>query len=424
VAGEAQPDLAGLSGARFEGVVSATPPRYRWAVLALGAVSTAALAATQSGLPALGPALGATFDLTIVEVTAVFTAFGLGTVATVYAWGVLADRVGERFVLAVGPAVGGGALAAVVLVEGYLALLGGMFAAGVFAAAATSGSGRAVFGWFPRAERGLALGLRQTAVPVGAAAASFSLPALAAATSLDVALLVLAGALMASALAAALWLRDPPLRRSAAPPSPPAARDPRIWRLGAASALLIVGQIGVTSLLVLYLFSERGWSATEAALTLGVVQLGGAVARIAAGRWSDNRDERIQPFRRLAACAGALLLGAALLAGGSSALFVPLVMAGGVFAMSWNGLSFTAAAEISGGAQAGRAMGLQNTLMRIAAAGVPLGLGALASAASWQLAFLVMGIAPLIGAVLLGPLVADEDRRRHERRLRLARQTA
>ena len=40
-------------------------------------------------------------------------------------------------------------------------------------------------------------------------------------------------------------------------------------------------------------------------------------------------------------------------------------MAGGMFAMSWNGLSFTAAAEISGGAQAGRAMGLQNTLMRM-----------------------------------------------------------
>jgi sugar phosphate permease len=393
-------------------------------VLAPGAASTAALAAAQSGLPALGPALQAAFGLSLVEVTAVFTAFGLGTVATVYAWGVLADRVGERLVLGFGPAVGGGAMAAVALADGYASLAGGMFAAGVFAAAATSGSGRAVFGWFPREERGLALGLRQTAVPVGAAAASFSLPALAIATSLDVALFVLAGALVDSSVAAALWLRDPPPRQSAAPPAPPAARDPRIWRLGVASALLIVGQVGVSSLLVLYLFSERGWSATEAALALGLAQLGGAVARIAVGRWSDDRDERIDPFRRLAATAGALLLGAGVLANASSALFVPLLMSGGMFAMSWNGLSFAAAAEISGGAQAGRAMGLQNTLMRIAGAGVPLGLGALAASASWQLAFLVMGLAPLAGAALLGPLVADEDRRRRERRLRLARQAA
>ena len=230
-------------------------PRYRWAVLALGAASTAAMAAAQSGLPALGPALQAAFALTLVEVTAVFTAFGLGTVATVYAWGVLADRVGERLVLSSGPAVGGGALAAMTLADGYVSLLAGMFAAGVFVAAATSGSGRAVFGWFPRAERGFALGLRQTAVPVGAAAASFTLPALAAATSVDVALLVLAGALVATSVAAALWLRDPPPRHSAAPPAPPAARDPRIWRLGVSSALMIVGQVGVSSLLVLYLFS-------------------------------------------------------------------------------------------------------------------------------------------------------------------------
>ena len=68
-----------------------------------------------------------------------------------------------------------------------------------------------------------------------------------------------------------------------------------------------------------------------------------------------------------------------------------------MFAMSWNGLSFTAAAEISGGAQAGRAMGLQNTLMRIAGAAAPLALGALAAGVSWQLAFAVMGLAPLAG---------------------------
>ena len=91
---------------------------YRWAVLALGAASTAALAAAQSGLPALGPALQAAFGLSLVEVTAVFTAFGLGTVASVYAWGVLADRVGERLVLGLGPAVGGAALAGVALADG------------------------------------------------------------------------------------------------------------------------------------------------------------------------------------------------------------------------------------------------------------------------------------------------------------------
>jgi sugar phosphate permease len=393
-------------------------PRYRWAVLAIGAASTAAMAAAQGGLPALGPALQHAFGLSLVQVTGVFTAFGAGTVLTVYAWGALVDRIGERAVLAIGPALGGVALSTVVLAEGYVALLAGVFVAGLFAAAATGGSGRAVFGWFPRSERGLALGLRQTSVQLGTAAGSFTLPTLAAAFSLDVALLALSGGLVLSSVIAAIWLRDPPARQSAAPPSPPAARDPRIWRLGVASALLIVGQVGLTSLLVLYLYSERGWSATAAAVALGFVQLGGAVARVIAGRWSDLRDERIAPFRRLAGGAGVLLLAAAALASAPDAVLVPLLMGGGVLAMSWNGLSFTAAAEISGGAQAGRAMGMQNTLMRAAGAVVPVALGVLAAHGSWRAAFVVMGVAPLLGRALLAPLVADEDDRRRAREAR------
>jgi MFS family permease len=176
----------------------------------------------------------------------------------------------------------------------------------------------------------------------------------------------------------------------------------------------------VTSLLVLYLYDQHGWSASTAALALGGLQLSAGVGRIAAGRWSDLRDERIEPFRRLAAAAGVLLLAAAALAPAPAALGVPVLLAGGVAAMSWNGLSFTAAAEISGRRQAGKAMGIQNTAMRVVAVAVPVGLGGLAAALSWQAAFVVMGTAPLVARALLQPLVADEVRRRRERHARLA----
>jgi sugar phosphate permease len=396
------------------------PPRYRWVVLAVGAGATAALSAVQGGLPALGPAIQSELGLTLVEVTAVFTAFAIGTVLTLLAWGMLADRVGERRVIAGGLTAAAVALAAVAVADGYPALLGGMTVVGMLGSSAVAASGRAVFGWFPRQERGFALGLRQTAVPVGAAAASLSLPPLAAAAGLDAALYALSGAMLVAAGATALWLRDPGPRESSAPPAPSAARDPRIWRLSTASALMIVGQVGVTSLLVLYLYGERDWSASAAAAALGGLQLSAAVARIAAGRWSDRRDERIAPFRRLAAAAGLLLLAAASLAAAPAVLGVPVLLAGGVAAMSWNGLSFTAAAEISGRRQAGKAMGIQNTAMRVVAAAVPVGLGALAENWSWQAAFVLMGVAPLAARALLQPLVVDERRRRRERHARLA----
>jgi sugar phosphate permease len=384
-------------------------------VLGVGSAATAALAAVQGGLPAIAPAIQEAFDLSLVQVTAVFTAFAIGTVATLLAWGVASDRRGERVVIAAGLGAGAVAMFAAASSDAYVALLAWMALAGMLGSAAVAASGRAVFGWFPRDERGLALGLRQTAVPVGAALASFSLPPLVSSAGVDAALYALAGAMALAAVASAIWLRDGPRVKSAAPPAPDAVRDPRIWRLSAASSLMIIGQIGVTSLLVLYLYGERDWTAAHAALALGGVQVGAAVARVSAGRWSDVRDERIEPFRRLAAVAGLLLLGAAL--GGPTA--VPMLLAGGIAAMSWNGLSFTAAAEISGRRQAGKAMGIQNTAMRVVAAGVPVGLGVLASAVSWHAVFAVMGVTPLISRWLLAPLVDDERRRRRDRHARL-----
>jgi sugar phosphate permease len=384
-------------------------------VLGVGSAATAAVAAVQGGLPAIAPAIQDAFDLTLVQVTGVFTAFAIGTVVTLLAWGMASDRRGERAVIALGLGAGSVAMFAAAHADGYVTLLAWMALAGMLGSAAIAASGRAVFGWFPRDERGLALGLRQTAVPAGAALASFTLPPLASAAGLDAALHALAAAMFLSAVAAALWMREGPRVESAAPPAPDAARDPRIWRLSAASSLMIIGQIGVTSLLVLYLYGERDWTATHAALALGGVQVGAAVARVSAGLWSDRRDERIEPFRRLAAAAGVLLLAAAI--GGPAA--VPLLLAGGIAAMSWNGLSFTAAAEISGRRQAGKAMGIQNTAMRVVAAGVPVGLGALASAVSWHAVFAVMGVTPLIARTLLTPLVDDERRRRRDRYARL-----
>jgi sugar phosphate permease len=373
------------------------------------------MSAVQGGLPAVSPALQDAFDLTLVQVTAVFTAFALGTVLTLLAWGIASDARGERLVIATGLGGGAAGLFAAASSHGYTALLVWMTLAGMLGSAGIAASGRAVFGWFPRHERGLALGLRQTAVPAGAAIASFTLPALASAAGVHAPLYALAGVMLLAALAAALWMREGPRVESAAPPAPDAARDPRIWRLSAASSLMIVGQIGVTSLLVLYLYRERDWSAGRAAVALGVVQVGAALARASAGRWSDVRDERIEPFRRLTIVAGMLLLASA--AGGPTA--VPLLMAGGIAAMSWNGLSFTAAAEISGRRQAGKAMGIQNTSMRLVGAAVPVSLGALASAVSWHAVFLVMGVTPLIACVVLGPLVDDERRRRRDRYARL-----
>src|SRR5919198_402663 len=81
---------------------------------------------------------------------------------------------------------------------------------GVSATSATGASGRAVMGWFSRAERGFALGVRHMAMPVGGALASLVLPAVAGAGGVRAALLALAGLVAVAAAAAMLWMREAP----------------------------------------------------------------------------------------------------------------------------------------------------------------------------------------------------------------------
>src|SRR5687767_9414682 len=165
---------------------------YRWVVLAIGCLGTAVVGVLRQGLPALGPEFRDTFGLTLGEVGFVFGSLALGMTIGLVPWGALADRTGERPVLAGGLVLTAAALTLSALADSFGVLLVGFFLTGLFAGSATGATGRAVMGWFGRGERGFVLGIRQTAIPLGGALAALSLPAIAIAGDLRAALLTLA----------------------------------------------------------------------------------------------------------------------------------------------------------------------------------------------------------------------------------------
>lgn len=403
--------------------------RYRWTILAVGAFGAGTFAMLRMGLPALAPQLRDEYGLSLPEVGLVFSSLAAGVTVGLLPWGIAADRLGERPVLSIGLTGFAGTLVLLSTMPGFPAFLGAMALCGLVGGSATSASGRAVMGWFPRAERGTALGIRQMALPLGGGIASVALPLLAGAGGIQLALLSLAGVALTAALAAAVLMRD-------APPLPPDVaavaaalgtdrpmRDRRQWRLGVASSLLICGQVALLGFAVLYLHDERGLPLGLAAGGLAALQLLGAAARIVAGRRSDREGVRLPLLRRIALADAALLaLVAALAACGDWAdplLVVALVVAG-VVAMCWNGLAFTAAAELAGRRRAGTAMGLQNTLVSIGGLLAPTAFGALVSATSWPVAYAAIAAAPVLVFVLLASLQEDEAERSRERARRLA----
>ncbi|HEY6835612.1 MAG TPA: MFS transporter, partial [Gaiellaceae bacterium] len=248
------------------------------------------------GLPVLAPAIRDAHSLSLLQVGVVLDALWVGTLLTLLPWGVLADRTGERLVLATGLVACAIALVAAGRAESFESLILLVGIAGAAGASVNAASGRAVMQWFPAAERGFALGVRQTAVPLGGLIAALILPAL----SLRGAFAFLGALCVAGAVFGAAVIRE---RRGSdddvleARGLSATLRDHRLWLLCAGSSFYLVAQLAVTGFLVLFLHDERGLSTGAAAGVLAAIQVVAAAMRIGGGRWSDRLGSRMRPLR-------------------------------------------------------------------------------------------------------------------------------
>lgn len=317
-------------------------------------------------------------------------------------WGLITDRIGERRALGFGLGASSVLIALVAFADDALTA-GALFAAqGAVGASVQSASGRAVMQWFGPDERGLAFGIRQTAVPLGGVIGALTLPALTNAGGIDWAFAFLGAFCLTTAVVGSIVVRDLPSDGVDPQDVPWTLRDTRLWLLSGGSSLYVTAQIALFTFLVLFLHDERGFSAAGAAAVFGVAHLFAMGARIAAGRWSDLLRSRIVPLRLIGIAMFGSLTSAALLLDARTAIVVPLLVAATVFSASWNGLSFVAAAELAGTRRSGAAIGFQQTALGVTCVVVPPLFGALIDVSSWRVAFAAIAVAPLAGWAMLG----------------------
>lgn len=381
---------------------------YRWVVLGAGVVAQASSAAVLQGLPGLAPQLRDEYDLGLPGLGVLLASVTFGLVATLLLWGAAADRFGERRVMGLGLSLAVAALLAATRTTDAVGLGACLVLAGAAGASVNAASGRAVLGWFPPSERGFAMGVRQTALPLGAGVAAAALPPLAAARGLDAAFLAMAGACGVAAVVVVALVREAPAPATPVARGASPARDRRIRRMAAVSFLLVVPQFAVVALVVVYLVDEQGFAVATAALVLAGVQLGGGAGRILAGRWSDRAGLRLAPLRGLAVTVTGLFAAVALLVAAGTPAVVPLLVVTGIVAVSWNGLAFTAVGEMAGAGRAGAALGFQNTAVALGAALSAPVLAAVIDRTSWAAGFAVAAACAAGAVLLVRPLAAAE----------------
>ncbi|MET0995718.1 MAG: MFS transporter [Mycobacterium sp.] len=382
----------------------------RWSMLAIALSATLCANVFINGAAFLIPTQHTERGLDLAEAGLLSSMPSFGMVVTLIAWGYVVDRVGERIVLALGSALTAAAAFAAASVDSLVAVGAFLLLGGMAAASSNSASGRLVVGWFPPDRRGLVMGIRQTAQPLGVALGALVIPRLAESHGVSVALLFPALVCAVSAVVCAVAVIDPPRPARAEAAEQELANPYRgsavLWRIHAVSVLLVVPQVMVWTFTLVWLMSDRGWSAASAGALVTVAQVLGAGGRIAAGRWSDMVGSRLRPIRSIALAAAAAMGLLALTGYLDSPISVVVMVVASVITVSDNGLAFTAIAEIAGPFWSGRALGTQNTSQLLTAAIAPPLFGALIGVAGYAAAFAVCAVFPLAAL----PLVPVEPR--------------
>jgi MFS family permease len=352
----------------------------------------------------MAPFLRQRYHLSLGETGVLISASLAGSVVSLVPWGYATDRFGERLVLVTGLGGCGAALVAAGVVHGFWGLLSLLVLAGLLGASIQSASGRAVMAAFPPHQRGLALGIRQTAIPLAGFVVSLTLPHVAhASVGWGFAALGIA-CLVATALGGVV-IADVPAPNDEEERTQP-LRDSRLWRVAVGSALIVAPQMCVVGFTVLLLHDHRGLSAGRAAAVLAVVQALGIAARIGAGRWSDVVGSRLRPLRSIAVADAVLVAACAAVLDRPLVVLLPLLVVAGVLSMSWNGLAFAAAIELAGHRRSGVAIGLQQSVLNGLGAVYPGLFGVLVGASSWTWGFVAVAAFPLLGHAVLRPLAA------------------
>jgi MFS family permease len=373
------------------------------AVLAGASVAQATVSFVNFGLPAIGPELREDFGLSLFELGAVLSAGLLGSGLALVAAGIAADRVGARRTMLGGTALSSAALVVAALSTTKTPLFASLVVFGIGSAVVPVAGAGALFCAYPPERRGWALGVRQTAVPLGGTIAAVTYPGLDALGGTRLALLFTATAVAASGVGFALVVGEGEVvARRVASPFRVILRAPGMQRLLAVAACYIV----VLQALLAYVVPavrESGHSELTAAIAYFAINVVAMAARIAWGRVADRQggSRRVRTLVEVGVvtAAGALLFAVAL-HGGAVAVVAAAVLFG-IGALGWNALVYVSAGERAPTELAARSVAVAATVVFLLSGVATPVLGAIVDVAGWDA--LWVSAAALAGA---GALIA------------------
>ena len=383
--------------------------RYRWYALGMTTLGQAAANILASAFGPLAPFLQDDLHISRAEVGLVSTAVFLTAAPSALFGGRAADRVGERQVLILSGVLGALAALAVSWSSGFWSLVLGCLALGLGNGMQNPAGSAAVMRWFPQSQRGFAMGIRQTGVPIGGMLAAGVAPLLALHYGWRSA--YLAGGLLSviGAILIIVAYFDPPRKQAIGTTAMRSFRDLMRDRQLLLLALIfncqVFTQMAATTYFVLFLHEAFGASVVTAGALFVVVNVAAMVARIGWGLVSDRQfqGKRHPVLVIIIALTVCSTLGAALIPSHTPLWLVGvLAVLFGISAFAWTGILGTLVIETVGAESAGTAISLVQGLSMPATLLAPPLFGLLADVTgSYRSSWLVLTVIGVIGLITL-----------------------
>jgi len=380
---------------------------YRWVILLVATLSQTAATFVTYGMGPVASFYQMEWHLTSFQTGLIVSAVNIGPIFSMLLFGYLMDKKGEKQIIGWGSILLGLSALLLIPVNHYTTLLLVLIVVGIWYGSAQTGGSTAIVKWFPNKHRGLAIGIRQTGIPIGGALAFTLLTYLYQHHHLSS--VHLAQGLMAvgGGLLFLLLYKEPKQHDTATAPLIPFKEKMRAIRHNRALyPLFFVGMVMMSLQMIIiahfmsYLHHEGGYSLTEAGRYLSLILLGGMLGRIVLAWMSDHYfAQKREPLLVLVMVATFLMVGCLPFVIHTEGLMIVFCSVFGFLALGWYSIYITCVTEQSDSQAVGLTVSAALTINQFFIVLAPTVYGLLVTVfSSYQLALDVIAVMVILGA--------------------------
>lgn len=149
---------------------------YKWIILLIATISQTFATFVTYGIGPLASLWQQVHNLSQFQTGLLVSSVNIGPIFSMLFFGNLMDRYGERWIVGGGSILLGASMLFAYPVTNYTYLVVILLFVGIWYGTAQPGGSKVIVKWFPPQRRGLAMGIRQTGIPIGGALASSTVP--------------------------------------------------------------------------------------------------------------------------------------------------------------------------------------------------------------------------------------------------------